>query len=1590
MLRRRLVPTPRRGVILLVVMTLLMLFAVVGLSFVLYANAAARSAQLHREAGSAFRPDVDPEQLFAYFLGQLIYDVPDDESGVYSALRGHSLARNMYGHNGGPPSLPSAAPTANLVPFNGAGRLRAPSPFGTHIPGSAVLDDQLMNYTFYPEDPQLPPAQRFLRDPERLGWRPANLKAPRGPYAGGCNTPYTYPDLNSTFLAAVRADGTVLLPSFYRPWAAAAPDSGLSPQAGEFYDRLTGQLNPLWSATPGNLPPWFKYTTLRPLPVLNPGFPPPEDGGGDVKNLIGSPGTLRFQNGSVTAYWNNDSFWMDLGYPVLRTATGRKYKPLFAALITDLDNRVNVNVHGNLLGRGQTHASNQGWGPWEVNLGRVLARGDGLEWRHLLRGAVAPPMPGRYGGRPWEGQVGTPGTPHESMPSGLAPHFYSQVDFDGCNEQARQPSGRLLLPGLGAPPLSSFPSFLTPTGDYAGYGNRSPAERRDHARLYDVFQPRGDDRRFALSNMEALLRYGDTGSSALTSELFRLCPANFADPRIRRLVTTHSVDLDRPGAPPWVHDPASYPYDLPPTTDPDQPALPQGPSIPFPSPPAQNLTLSHALFTGLDWRARNLSVARIDLNRPLPPYPHQGSGQTPPYGPPLTRDANGQVALDVSFAVDAPHGPIWKQFVLAQAARQRLAEEIYRQLLVVTGVPPLLPDQNPQAPPPDLLRVRRWLAQLAVNIVDCRDEDDISTPLLFYTAADYQHLPSPPSLPPDPGRVDPARRTDGPFGEIQWPLYWVFGTELPRLVVNEAMAQIQIHDPDQAYTDLVRVFVELHHPFPRALPAGVHPPDSFPVPLRMATGTEAYSPYRVVIGVKAPLGERPTGAAILPGPANDNVLGNPDLAAVRCATRDADFLSPVPTVGTGPQAPWPGAFGPLPYRGFASPFVPAHGPDAEDWPQGFLLLGPPEAAPDPFPTFDPFVAPHHALIPKATPVLRTANLQYVRKFLIRQPQDPPDERMEGVTVVLRRLANPYLPFDGRRRLATETTGNLTYNPYVTVDYLEDIPVQPVTLGGHLAIVSRGKRQPYAAHRSLLAAQTLGPSLPVRTSFGRENVPAPARYDWLTHLDRPLISPLELLHVSGYQPYQLTQRFLSLDKEGQVRKFGQRAPWLDDGRAPGAPSARLYRLLEFLETGSRAAGVAAGGRRAGKINLNTVWDPETLRALWDAQASNSFPKIEADRIFEQFLYDQRPTSMPNPLRRTQGLIPSAEDRPFWGLAPGVYPSGDQQFPTGGGIEDTFLRLQSPATEIHPYLDHEGLTKVFNHLTTRSNLFAVWLTVGFFEVTDDTTRPVMLGAEVGRAENRQVRHRLFAVVDRTNLSIASCLASLAGPIVPPPPPDHLDAGPRTVAVSALHGFTTLPLTGPRISWRIQAGTTLVVDTGANQEVVQVLAVNALGTPPTLTAVFTKPHALGTPLALAHLPGAPPVFLKPITVLGPEPLPGPPYVPQPPYPITVRVAVNPRRSNATTLAGEYDGIPWTIQAGTKLLLDVGPQQEVVTVLHEPFAIDPVTATGSFRVLITRQHAEGFLIANTLLGNPGPQLRFQPRDPVFGAVVRYLSVIE
>src|SRR5262245_13323530 len=127
-------PEARRGLILLVVLFLLTLFAIAGISFVLYADAEAAASRGARDAANFPQPGMEPELAFSFFLNQLPYDCLDDESGIYSSLRGHSLARNMYGFN----TVRRADGTfePNVVPFNGTGRLH----YNVPVPGAPPVD----------------------------------------------------------------------------------------------------------------------------------------------------------------------------------------------------------------------------------------------------------------------------------------------------------------------------------------------------------------------------------------------------------------------------------------------------------------------------------------------------------------------------------------------------------------------------------------------------------------------------------------------------------------------------------------------------------------------------------------------------------------------------------------------------------------------------------------------------------------------------------------------------------------------------------------------------------------------------------------------------------------------------------------------------------------------------------------------------------------------------------------------------------------------------------------------------------------------------------------------------------------------------------------------------------------------------------------------------------------------------------------------------------------------------------------------------------------------------------------------------------
>src|SRR5262249_7145549 len=112
------------------------------------------------------------------------------------------------------------------------------------------------------------------------------------------------------------------------------------------------------------------------------------------------------------------------------------------------------------------------------------------------------------------------------------------------------------------------------------------------------------------------------------------------------------------------------------------------------------------------------------------------------------------------------------------------------------------------------------------------------------------------------------------------------------------------------------------------------------------------------------------------------------------------------------------------------------------------------------------------------------------------------------------------------------------------------------------------------------------------------------------------------------------------------------------------------------------------------------------------------------------------------------VPGANSNPFWGLGTGLAAGGDALSAGPRGVNSTLLRASSATTTWtdqvplrlfepsssaaltqapQPLGRFEMLSKIMGNLTTRSNVFGVWVTFGFFTVTNSTTQPVQLGAE-----------------------------------------------------------------------------------------------------------------------------------------------------------------------------------------------------------------------------------------------------------------------
>ena len=254
-------------------------------------------------------------------------------------------------------------------------------------------------------------------------------------------------------------------------------------------------------------------------------------------------------------------------------------------------------------------------------------------------------------------------------------------------------------------------------------------------------------------------------------------------------------------------------------------------------------------------------------------------------------------------------------------------------------------------------------------------------------------------------------------------------------------------------------------------------------------------------------------------------------------------------------------------------------------------------------------------------------------------------------------------------------------------------------------------------------------------------------------------------------------------------------------------------------------------------------------LLRSNTGNPNPDANVIAVFKALMAQRTPNGTPGP---TPASSTAPTDQPFWPTSLGASPGGDPMGTTPRGINQTLLAAAANWTPgTNPYQQLEMLNKIYNNTTTRSNVFAVWLTVGFFQVMDDTTTPMKLGPEINASQGKNIRHQMFAIIDRTQLTTFNTVVGPGG------------VAPGTGVGINVPGAVPDPRTG--LAWQTSpppgATVTLVYDPGAYH----INANPALPTPdptqsneetvvvqPGGTATFLYPHPAGTPVISRGNPG------------------------------------------------------------------------------------------------------------------------------------------
>ncbi|MBN9119869.1 MAG: hypothetical protein J0I06_12030 [Planctomycetes bacterium] len=1029
----------RRGTsFVLIVVVMISFAAAVGVAFALFAGQTLRIAAANKEAqGAGGSPPArapEPANTVNQFLSALIFGVGNDSpSDLTNALRGHSIAASMYGSTAG-----------NTTPWAGVGTFSEDmSTYG--VPGLTGDRSAAVNYTQM-QFTGGSGSVRFLLDPEWTGYRasgttpagtwPANFAAGlNGRTYVGKHAPYSFPDLKDFFAGAVDpATGQVLVQSFHRPWlwnmtvtsGTTTTTYGLDPG------------NPNWTNTPGRL------KTLRPRPAEHPLFPrvPPNYDNsytGDVQNW---PGGYTYgpdpSNPTQNRYnARNDSLWMHIGLPTVPFGN-RMVQPLVAPLIVPLDGLLNASAHGNNFGPNGAHLSYAGYGPWEVNVSGFL-NGDPATALSVNRSNV---VAARGTAQQRSGNTVRSYDPYRTMqvpnPSGMGTitvprplPTYSPVAWSGAQVGLpTYPAGNSItgLPSfpafqsdnalVGPPNSASHPALFNPaewptTGGTNARGFPLTDIKRMHLRY--AFTPDWYIPSDLASNAPQDLGVNRTFSYAVvanTASDYRLDPAH---PN-RALFTTRGFGLDRPKVAPNF---ATRDGALGLAMAGNKPGALSTGVGPFPAPGTPLGTVTD--FTAGRWVNRMAVLGAVDINRPLTDY-----------------------RVDMTKPLTAPNNVTTTSAGPADNDRRKLAHDIFVRLAAATGASLQISLTGTQHPTPQYavptglpaaqLNALRYLAQLAVNVVDYRDDDDISTAFVWN--------------PIDP--TDPYNAANFAAAEVGNRV--VFGVEKSRLVLNEVYSEIA-----NAPTDPVNGEDKDNDKMPDPLPTGSLAHVRFWAELLNPTSTSNVTGYGPIddnvsltgYQIQIARANRTTGAAAAQDMASyvydpANTTGSFPVGQ----QPDASFTF---TASTG-NAGSPTTVAPNNGTSLPSTTAPNTLPK-----QGVVLVAPPSWTPktdpntmmpnsqefDPQPAANTVWAPGNVLyspaLGPAGAMAASPGMGYTLSMSVNANNNqavpnPATTEFRRHVVLLRRLANPYVVPD-----PASPAAGVVNNPYVTVDVMDYVP-----------------------------------------------------------------------------------------------------------------------------------------------------------------------------------------------------------------------------------------------------------------------------------------------------------------------------------------------------------------------------------------------------------------------------------------------------------------------------------------------------------------------------------------------------------------------